>query len=54
MKVLSPPGTDWYTVKDNRTKISMVDDYSLDGGRSFLGLETPSSIDSSRVLIRYA
>ena len=54
MKVLAPPGTDWYTVKDNRTNISMVDDYSEDGGRSFLGLETPRSVDSSRVLIRYA
>lgn len=54
MKVLAPPGTDWVTVKDNRDKISMVDDYSEDGGRSFLGLEPVRSIDSGRVLIRYA
>lgn len=54
MKVLVPPGTDIKTVHENRDQISMVDSYSEDGGRSFLGLEPPRSLSGDRVLIRYA
>ena len=54
MKVLAPPGTEWKTVVQNQAQISMVDDYSEDGGRTFLGLEPVRSIDSNRILIRYA
>lgn len=53
LKVLAPPGTTWAEVKQNRDQISLVDDYSEDGGRSFLGLEPIRSVNGDRVLIRY-
>lgn len=53
LKVLAPPGTTFGEVSRNRDKIQMVDDYSEDGGRSFLGLEPVRSVDSGRILIRY-
>ncbi len=53
LKVMAPPGTAWAEVRQNRDQISMVDDYSEDGGRSFLGLEPVRSISGNRVMIRY-
>ncbi len=53
MKILTPPGTSWAEVQQNQERISMVDDYSEDGGRSFLGLEPIRSINSDRIMIRY-
>lgn len=53
LKVMAPPGTTWIEVKNNRDQISMVDDYSEDGGRSFLGLEPVRSISGDRIMIRY-
>lgn len=53
MKVLAPPGTTFGEVSANRDKISMVDDYSEDGGRSFLGLEPIRSVNGDRVMVRY-
>jgi DNA-binding CsgD family transcriptional regulator len=53
MKILTPPGTPWGEVQKNQNQISMVDDYSEDGGRSFLGLEPVRSINSNRIMIRY-
>jgi DNA-binding CsgD family transcriptional regulator len=53
-KVLAPPGTTWAEVKNNTDKIGTITGYSEDGGRSYLGLETPKSISSSRLGIRYA
>jgi len=38
----------------NKDQISMpTGHYSEDGGRSFLGLETPRNVDSKRILIKY-
>lgn len=53
MKVMAPPGTSWSEVQKNQHQISMVDDYSEDGGRSFLGLEPIRSINGDRIMIRY-
>lgn len=53
MKILSPPGTDLHTVSSNRKEISMVDDYSEDLGRSYLGLEPIRNINSNRISIRF-
>ena len=53
MKILTPPGTSWSEVQKNQDQISMIDDYSEDGGRSFLGLEPIRSINSNRIMIRY-
>lgn len=38
----------------NQENIKMIDDhYTEDGGRSFLGVEPPRSIDSKRIMIQY-
>jgi len=41
-------------VYKNLEKISLINSYSEDGGRSFLGLEKPKSIKSSKIKIAYA
>lgn len=53
-KVLSPPGTTWGDVMRNRGDIRQIQEYSDDGGRTFLGIEPPTSISSKRVAVRYA
>lgn len=54
LKVLAPPGMDSKEVYKNRDNIKgVIDTYSEDGGRSFLGLEPIRSVDGKRVLIRY-
>jgi DNA-binding CsgD family transcriptional regulator len=53
LKVLAHPEATWAEVKQNRDQISMVDDYSEDLGRSFLGLEPVRSISGDRIMIRY-
>ena len=41
-------------VFNNKDKINVPNVYSEDGGRSFLGIETPKSVSSDRVAVRYA
>lgn len=53
IKVLAPPGTTYPDIKKNMDKIGSLSEYSGDGGRSFLGLKTPISVDAKRVDIRY-
>lgn len=53
IKVLAAPGVEYTEVSQNRDKIRLVDDYTEDGGRSYLGIETPKSVDLSRVEINY-
>lgn len=53
VKVLCPPGTTWGDVMRNRDKIQQINSFTEDGGRSYLGLHPPLSIDSKRVDIRY-
>ncbi len=52
-KVLTPPGTTQKDVWMNRDKIQQIQNFSDDGGRTFLGIHPPLSIDSSRVGIKY-
>jgi len=40
-------------VSRNREKIIVLDHYSEDGGRSYLGLEPIQNVDGKRILIRY-
>lgn len=54
IKVLAPPNTPYSQVFKNRAEIKQVTDYSEDGGRSFLGLQPPLSVNSKRVGINYA
>lgn len=53
MKVLCPPGTELTDAIKNRGDIRYIEEYSEDGGRSFLGIKPPTYISSNRVLIRY-
>lgn len=55
VKVLGPPGT---TYRDKAKAVPLggikqIQEYSEDGGRSFLGIQTPISISSKRIAIRY-
>jgi DNA-binding CsgD family transcriptional regulator len=54
LKVLAAPDTPYGEVFRNRDQIKQITNFSEDGGRSYLGLQTPLSIKSSRVAVRYA
>ncbi len=54
VKVLAPPGTSYSEVFRNRAQIKQIEDFSEDGGRTFLGLQTPLSVNSNRIAVRYA
>ncbi len=54
VKVLSPPGTKYVDIVKNPDRIGTVAAYSEDGGRTYLGIEPPRSVDSKRLSIRYA
>lgn len=53
VKVLAPPGTEYKDIVADTSQIKSIQGYSEDGGRTFLGIEPPQSVDSSRVGIRY-
>lgn len=53
-KVLSAPGTEYRDIVTNKDKIRTVAQYSEDGGRSFVGIQTPRSVSSKRIAVRYA
>ena len=52
--VLSEPGVEYGEVFKNRDKIRQITEHSDDGGRTWLGIRPPTSIDSSRVAVNYA
>lgn len=57
IKVLAPPGSNYWEVKNNMMDISstwMLNRSSEDGGNTFRDIEPPQSIDSKRVYIRYS
>lgn len=53
IKVLAPPGTTYKDINSQREKIHPITDFSEDGGRSFVGIKPPLSIDSKRVGVAY-
>jgi len=53
-KVLTKGDVPYQTLFKERDQIRMINDWSDDGGRSWLGLKPPTNIDPSRVKIRYA
>lgn len=53
LKVLCAPGTTQKEAWLNRNQIQGISDYSDDGGRSFLGILPPISVNPSRVDVRY-
>jgi len=52
-KILCPPGTTRTEVFLNRDKVQQFNAVSNDGGRGFLGVRPPLSIDSKRIGIAY-
>jgi transcriptional regulator/DNA-binding transcriptional regulator YiaG len=53
-KVLAPPGTTQKDVWQNRHNIQLINHFTEDGGRTFLGLQPPLSVSSKRIGVRYA
>jgi DNA-binding CsgD family transcriptional regulator/biotin operon repressor len=54
LKVLSAPDVPYSEVSKNRAQIKQIQSFSEDGGRSYLGVQTPLSVSSKRVGVRYA
>ena len=54
MKVLAPEGSDVKYIKAHLDEIQSINEYSPDAGETFFKVERPKSIDSSRVMVRYA
>ena len=54
VRVLAPPGVTYKDLVKDKSQIKSITGYTEDGGRSFLGLHPPLSIDSKRVGVRYA
>lgn len=55
MKVLGLPDTTKAECLEQRDKIGFITDFMLqDGGRTIRGIEPPVSVDSKRIMIRYA
>jgi len=53
-KVLAPPGTPKSEIERNRVDIQQIQSYSVDQGRSYLGIQTPISVNSRRIKVNYA
>lgn len=54
VKVLTAPNVPYSEVSANRANIKQIQSFSEDGGRSYVGIQTPLSVSSKRVGIRYA
>lgn len=53
VKVLVGPKCTWSEVNRNKDQIQLINGYSEDKGRTFLNVEPPVSVDSSRIKINY-
>ena len=53
VKVLAPPGTTGSDIYNNKDQIASIAEFSKDGGKTFLGIEPPKSVDLSRIKINY-
>lgn len=53
IKTLVGPECTWAEANKNYDKIKLIDGYSEDGGRTFLNIEPPVSVDSKRIQINY-
>ncbi len=52
-KVIAQPGTTKEEVFEHKYDIDLVRAYTQDGGRTFRGIEPPTSVDSKRIMVRY-
>ena len=53
LKVLVGPDCTWQELAQNKDKIRLINDYSENGGRTFLNIEPPVSVSSDRIQINY-
>lgn len=53
-KVLAKPGTTQRDAWMNRNNLQQIMEYSVDSGRSFMGMLPPISVDSKRIAVKYA
>lgn len=53
LKVLCPPGTEYKELLNNPDKIKTITSYMEDGGEKIRAVQFPTSLDSSRIQIRY-
>lgn len=53
-KILAAPDVTYAELSKNRGKIQQIASYTEDGGRSYTPIQTPLSISSKRVAVRYA
>lgn len=53
MMVLTKDDVTYSEMLQNKDQVKMINSYTEDGGRSFLGLEPVKNIDSKRIQIRY-
>ena len=53
VKVLAPPGTTYRDIVTQKDKISQINEFSDDGGRTMKLMQPPMSIDSKRVAVKY-
>lgn len=54
LKVLSGPDVPYAEVSKNRAEIRQIQAFSEDGGRSYIAIQKPLSVNSKRVGVRYA
>ena len=54
VKVLAPPDASYSDVYNHTDQIGLVEGYyTEDGGRSYLGIRPPTSVNSDRIMVRY-
>ena len=51
IKVLAPPGTEYRDIVTNLDDVEMIAKYSSDGGRSWLGIQPPITVNPDRVQV---
>src|SRR3982750_1482532 len=54
LKVLTAPDVSYSEVSKNRAQIKQIQSFTEDGGRSYIGIQTPLSVSSKRIGVRYA
>jgi transposase len=53
VKVLAPPGTTYKDIVTQKERIRLPEEFSEDGGRTYLGIKPPVSISSKRLKVVY-
>lgn len=54
VKVLAPPGETWGSIQKNVSQVRQIEEWSDDGGRSFIKAQPPLAIHPNRIKVNYA